>query len=69
MRLEAGLTPAALAEEVGMPRETVADLEAGQVAPPSDLIEHIAVALGRRLRDFALSETGIQDNTSRHWVS
>jgi len=53
MRREAGLTPAAPAEKVGVPRETVADLEAGETEPRSDLIEHIAVALGRRLRDFA----------------
>jgi DNA-binding XRE family transcriptional regulator len=53
MRLEAGLTPAALAEKVGVPREVVADLEAGKIEPPNDLIEHIAIVLGRRLRDFA----------------
>jgi DNA-binding XRE family transcriptional regulator len=53
MRLEAGLTPAALAAKIGVPRETVADLETGKVAPPNDLIEHIALALGRRLRDLA----------------
>jgi DNA-binding XRE family transcriptional regulator len=53
MRLEAGLTPAALAEKVGVPRGTIADLEAGKVEPRGELIEHVAVALGRRLRDFA----------------
>jgi DNA-binding XRE family transcriptional regulator len=53
MRLQAGLTPAALAEKVGVPREVVADLEAGKIEPQTDLIEHIAIALGRRLRDFA----------------
>jgi DNA-binding XRE family transcriptional regulator len=53
MRLEAGLTPAALAEKVGVSRELVAELEAGKIEPQTDLIEHIAVALGRRLRDFA----------------
>jgi DNA-binding XRE family transcriptional regulator len=53
MRLEAGLTPAALAAKVGVPREAVADLEAGMIEPRSDLIEQVAVALGRRLRDFA----------------
>ena len=53
MRLEAGLTPAALAAKVGVPRETVAELEAGKMEPQNDLIEHIAIALGRRLRDFA----------------
>ncbi len=54
MRLEAGLTPAALAEKVGVPRETVADLETGKIEARSDLIEHVAIALGRRLRDFAV---------------
>jgi DNA-binding XRE family transcriptional regulator len=53
MRLEAGLTPATLAEKVGVPRQVLANLEAGKIEPRTDLIEHIAVALGRRLRDFA----------------
>ena len=53
MRLEARLTPAALAEKVGVRREMIADLEAGKIEPRSDLIEQIVVALGRRLRDFA----------------
>ena len=51
MRLEAGLTPAALAEKVGVPRETVADLEAGKSEPRSN--EQVAIALGQRLPDFA----------------
>jgi DNA-binding XRE family transcriptional regulator len=53
MRLEAGLTPEALSGKVGVSREVVANLEAGKIEPQSDLIEHIAIALGRRLRDFA----------------
>jgi DNA-binding XRE family transcriptional regulator len=53
MRLAAGLTPVALAEKVGVPREVVVNLEAGKSEPQTDLIEHIALALGRRLRDFA----------------
>jgi DNA-binding XRE family transcriptional regulator len=53
MRLEAGLTPVALAAKVGVTREVVADLEAGKIEPQTDLIEHITLALGRRLRDFA----------------
>ena len=53
MRLEAGLTPVALAEKVGVPREVVANLEAGKIEPRNDLVEHFAIALGRRLRDFA----------------
>lgn len=53
MRLEAGLPRDALAEQVGVSRETIADLEAGKIEPQIDLIEHIALALGSRLRDFA----------------
>jgi len=52
MRLEAGLTPVALAEKVGVSREVVTNLEAGKIEPESDLIEHIAIVLGRRLREF-----------------
>ena len=48
MRLEAGMTPSALAEKVGAPREMIANLEAGKIEPQSDVIERIAVALGRR---------------------
>src|SRR5260370_1067280 len=43
MRLEAGLTPVALAAKVGVPREVVANLEAGKSEPHTDLIEHIAL--------------------------
>ena len=53
MRLEARLTQVALAEKVGVPGPVVAGLEAGKIEPPTALIEHIAIALGRRLRDFA----------------
>lgn len=53
MRLEAGLTPAALAERLGVSRQIVANLEAGKIEPGSDLIEQVAVALGKRLWDFA----------------
>jgi DNA-binding XRE family transcriptional regulator len=53
MRLEVGLTPAALAERVGVSRQVVANLEAGKIEPGSDLIEQVAVALGKRLWDFA----------------
>ncbi|HVS39042.1 MAG TPA: helix-turn-helix transcriptional regulator [Gemmataceae bacterium] len=52
MRLEAGLTPTALAEKVGVPREVVAGLEAGKVEARSELMEQVAVALDRRLPDF-----------------
>lgn len=51
-RREANLTPTALAERIGVAREVVANLEAGKIVPPIDLIEEIALALGRRLRDF-----------------
>jgi hypothetical protein len=30
----------------------IAKLEAGDIEPQTDLIQHIAGALGRRLRDF-----------------
>jgi DNA-binding XRE family transcriptional regulator len=53
MRLQRGLTRVALADKVGVPREMLANLEAGKMAPPADLLEHLALALGRRLRDFA----------------
>jgi DNA-binding XRE family transcriptional regulator len=52
-RREEGLTPAGLAEKLGVPREVVANLEAGKLEPPTDLIEEIALALGKRLQDFA----------------
>ncbi|MHB1422013.1 MAG: helix-turn-helix transcriptional regulator [Gemmataceae bacterium] len=52
-RREADLTPATLAEKLGVPREVVANLEAGKIEPPTELIEDIALALGKRLRDFA----------------
>jgi DNA-binding XRE family transcriptional regulator len=53
MRLEAGLTRPALASKLGVPRETVADVESGKTSPPTELIEQIAAALGNRLADFA----------------
>jgi DNA-binding XRE family transcriptional regulator len=52
LRLEAGLTPAALAEKAGIRKEVVANLEAGKIEPQIVLLEGIAIALGRRLRDF-----------------
>jgi DNA-binding XRE family transcriptional regulator len=53
MRLDAGLTPTALAEKVGLAPEVIANLEAGKIEPQTDLIQQIAGVLGRRLRDFA----------------
>jgi transcriptional regulator with XRE-family HTH domain len=58
MRLESGLSPAALAKKVGGPRQVIAILETGKIEPPTDLIEHILIALGRRLRDFAEAASG-----------
>jgi DNA-binding XRE family transcriptional regulator len=53
MRIEAGLTRDKLAEKVGITRVLIADLEAGNIEPTTDLIENIAMALGKRLGDFA----------------
>ncbi len=53
MRLEAGQSRVALAEKAGVTREAIADLEAGKIEPQIDLIEDIAIALGRPLNDFA----------------
>jgi DNA-binding XRE family transcriptional regulator len=53
MRLEANLTRLELAAKVGVPQEMVAQLETGKVEPPIELIEHLALALGKRLQDFA----------------
>jgi DNA-binding XRE family transcriptional regulator len=53
MRLEANLTRLQLAAKVGVSQETVARLETGKVEPTIDVIEHFALALGRRLQDFA----------------
>jgi DNA-binding XRE family transcriptional regulator len=52
-RREAGLTPAALAEKLGVRREIVTNLEVGKTEPLTDLIENIAILLGKRLQDFA----------------
>ena len=53
LRLEAGLTRVGLAEKVGVWREVIADLETGKIQPQTDMIEEIAIALGKRLSDFA----------------
>jgi DNA-binding XRE family transcriptional regulator len=53
MRLEGGLTRVALAAKVEVTRQVIAELEAGKIEADIDLIQHIAVALGRRLRDFS----------------
>lgn len=53
MRLQAGLTRGALAVKAGVAPTVVADLEAGKREPKIELLASIAVAMGRRLRDFA----------------
>ncbi len=53
MRLEVGQTRVTLAGKVGVPRQMIADLEAGKAEFDTDLLERIAAALGKRLRDFA----------------
>ena len=53
MKLEAGLTRVMIAEKLGVLRELIADMEAGKIETETELIEHIAIVLGRRLRDFA----------------
>lgn len=53
LRRAAGLTRAALAEKLGVPRDVVADLERGKTEPRGYLLQGIASALGKSLRDFA----------------
>ncbi len=53
MRLESGLTVAALADKVGISEDVIANLEAGKIDPETNLIQHIAGVMGRGLRDFA----------------
>jgi len=53
LRLQAGLTRIALATRVGVARTVIAQLETGAFDPPTDLLQSIAPALGRPLRDFA----------------
>lgn len=53
MRRQVRMSPAALAATVGVRRELIVNLEAGTISPSSDLLEHIASALGRPLKDFA----------------
>jgi DNA-binding XRE family transcriptional regulator len=52
-RLKAGLTPTELAKKIGLARDTLAAIEAGKLESRSELLERVAGALGRRLRDFA----------------
>jgi DNA-binding XRE family transcriptional regulator len=53
LRQEAGLSRAELAEKAGVDREALAEMEAGKKQASVDAIEHIALALGKRLREFS----------------
>jgi len=52
LRIEAGLSQAALAERMGVDRAYVSGLELGQRNPTIMTLWHIAEALGVRLRHF-----------------
>lgn len=52
MRLDSGLTQAVLAKKVGVSPQVIAGLEAGEIEPETDLLQHIAGIMGRGLRDF-----------------
>jgi DNA-binding XRE family transcriptional regulator len=51
-RREAGLSRAALAKKVGLSPQVLAELEQGRREPRSEFLQPIALALGKRLRDF-----------------
>jgi DNA-binding XRE family transcriptional regulator len=53
MRLETGMTRVAIAESVGVTREMFVEFESGKIDPNPQLIQAIAVALGKQLRDFS----------------
>jgi transcriptional regulator with XRE-family HTH domain len=52
LRIEAGLSQAALAERMGVDRAYVSGLELGQRNPTIVTLWHIAMALGVKLRLF-----------------
>jgi DNA-binding XRE family transcriptional regulator len=52
MRIDAGMTPTALAEKLGVSREAVTNLEVGKLQPQSELIEH-----GASRRSYKLPAT------------
>jgi DNA-binding XRE family transcriptional regulator len=56
LRRAAKMTRLEIARKTGLSRDEVANLEAGKVEPTLDLIEHIALALGKRMRDFAVQQ-------------
>jgi DNA-binding XRE family transcriptional regulator len=53
LRLEAGMTRAALASRLSVPRESIQAWEAGRAAPSLTLLTHIAAAFDVSLREFA----------------
>ncbi|MBI3821725.1 MAG: helix-turn-helix transcriptional regulator [Planctomycetes bacterium] len=57
MRLKAGLTRGKLAAMVGESPETLAQMETGHLDASVDMLEHIALALGKRLGDFVEHES------------
>jgi transcriptional regulator with XRE-family HTH domain len=61
-RKELGLTQAAVAERLGVSRERIAQVEAGEGSPSLDLVERFAVALRcspvTLLLDSELATTG-----------
>ena len=54
MRLEANLTRRELAGKLGISQDVLAKLETGKVDASTELLEHVAQVLGKRLRDFAM---------------
>lgn len=53
MRLTCKLTRPELAKKIGVTAAVVAKLESGKLEPSLDMIEHLALALGKRFKDFA----------------
>jgi DNA-binding XRE family transcriptional regulator len=53
LRLDACLTRAQLAATLGIPQKSLASFESGKIAPPSDLLQNLALALGKQLCDLA----------------
>ena len=53
LRLAAGLSRTALAKKLGLRRVLIAHLETGKTEPLTEVLEQIALALGKSLSDFA----------------
>ena len=64
-RLEAGLTPSALAEKVGVVSEVIANLEEGKIEPQTGLIELVASAA--RERHIHIRVGSFADGVLLHW--